>query len=192
MHRRLIPVLAFFTLAGACGGRFVSEPGAGDGGTSSDSSPSGDASSSGSGDDSSDGSDDGDCSPSCPPPECPSGIPYNGLSCSYEGQSCDYGQQQGGCNFTCSCQPITGGEAGSLWWQCHPDPCPFPTCPDVPPQNGAPCAVVDTYCYYPADAGCFSEMCECDPSSMWWCTDGGGAGGSCDGSVPPPDAGGLE
>lgn len=128
--------------------------------------------------------------PVCPPPECPPGAPYSGDSCNYEGQTCDYGSNGGGCGETCSCGAYFGGDGGgSLEWQCYADPCPPPVCPSSAPQTGTACGSIGTYCYYPDDAGaCSGETCECDPSAIWSCTDGG----FCDAGAPPPDAGWVE
>lgn len=128
-------------------------------------------------------------SPECPPPECPPGAPYDGTSCNYEGQTCDYGSNGGTCGETCSCTYFGGPDGGSLAWQCYADPCPPPVCPSYAPQAGTACAGIGTYCYYPDDAGsCSGETCECDPSGIWSCT----YGGFCDAGAPPPDAGWAE
>jgi hypothetical protein len=129
-------------------------------------------------------------SPTCPPPVCPPSVPYNGESCGYEGQTCDYGSNGGTCGETCTCGAYFGNyDGGSLEWQCYADPCPPPVCPSYPPQPGTACGSTGTYCYYPDDAGsCSGETCECDPSGIWSCT----IGGFCDAGAPPPDAGWLE
>lgn len=129
-------------------------------------------------------------SPVCPPPECPPGPPYSGTSCNYEGETCNYGSNGGNCGETCSCGAYFGGvDGGSLEWQCYADPCPPPVCPSYAPQTGTACAGIGTYCYYPDDAGaCSGETCECDPSGIWSCTEGG----FCDAGAPPPDAGWAE
>lgn len=127
-------------------------------------------------------------SPECPPPECPPGAPYSGTSCNYEGQTCNYGSNGGACGDTCTCATFYDGtDAGSLEWQCYADPCPPPVCPSGAPQPGTACSSLGTYCYYPDDAGCSGETCECDPSGIWSCT----YGGFCDGGGPV-DAGSAE
>jgi hypothetical protein len=126
-------------------------------------------------------------SPTCPPPVCPPSAPYNGESCGYEGQTCDYGSNGGSCGETCQCTAYFGNyDGGSLAWQCYAAPCPPPVCPTYAPQAGTACASTGTYCYYPDDAGsCSGETCECDPSGIWSC----GFGGFCDAGAPPPEAG---
>jgi hypothetical protein len=123
-------------------------------------------------------------SPDCPPPVCPPGAPYSGESCNDEGESCNYGSNGGGCGETCSCYGEFDGGL-SLVWQCYADPCPPPVCPSGAPQPGTACGSVGTYCYYPDDAGCSGETCECDPSGIWSCT----YGGFCDAGSPPSEAG---
>jgi hypothetical protein len=128
--------------------------------------------------------------PVCPPPECPPGAPSSGTSCEYEGQSCGYGSNGGGCGETCECNAFFGGtDAGSLEWQCYADPCPPPVCPPTAPNEGTACSSIGSYCYYPDDAGvCTGETCQCDPSGIWSCS----FGDFCDAGAPPPDAGWQE
>jgi hypothetical protein len=84
----------------------------------------------------------------------PSGeCPYDGETCSYDGE----------CGTTCECE---GGE-----WGCFGNPCPPPlqVCPSNPPTGGTSCAGEGgETCDY-SNGTCEGEQCSCD-GSVWSCS----------------------
>lgn len=121
----------------------------------------------------------------CPPPACPAQWPQD-LPCDAPGMTCDYASGGGGggtCGSSCTCVPY-GADGGAYAWSCVSPPCPPPSCPPAPPQNGDACSAPSEECDYTFDSGCGGVYCTCDPSGTWSC-----AIGDCVDAGGIPDAG---
>ncbi|HEY1956661.1 MAG TPA: hypothetical protein VGH28_13670 [Polyangiaceae bacterium] len=171
MSSRTIPVLFFFALTAACGGKADVLPDGGD----IDSGPSDGG-----------GGPDGNGGDASPGPDCPTEAPAEGAACSKEGIQCEYGgDPRWVCNTIATCTQNQWTRIKGDIDSCPTPPVNPPTCPGTygEAQKGGACTSTGTICDYSTSSA--TQFCSCNYMGGPIMLDGGGATWLCGSAYDP-------